>query len=172
MASISKSRISAVFSGFLKRSLIRLIAATALPVSKAIVSAIKASANSLQCSICKANPRGSLSDFRSRLPQPAFSERLLTCASLLRKTVTGGEKLIKINDHGFRECSPHACSRARSSHGCVGDVLIGQDLLDILLRFVKNSCRPAEAGRIPLPPVSTASFALMHLLVCTRRRRQ
>ncbi|AEH81575.1 conserved hypothetical protein (plasmid) [Sinorhizobium meliloti SM11] len=44
------------------------------------------------------------------------------------ETLASGEKLIKINDHRFLECSFHACSCARCTYGGVGDVLIGQDL--------------------------------------------
>lgn len=39
----------------------------------------------------------------------------------------------------------HACSCARCTYGGVGDVLIGQDLLDGLLGLIKNSCGPAES---------------------------
>ncbi|AGA09006.1 hypothetical protein C770_GR4pC0277 (plasmid) [Sinorhizobium meliloti GR4] len=61
------------------------------------------------------------------------------------ETLASGEKLLKINDRRFLECSLHACSCARCTYGGVGDVLIGQDLLDGLLGLIKNSCGPAES---------------------------
>lgn len=84
------------------------------------------------------------------LPDRRFAPAwTLDCQSLwhLRETVAGGEKLIKINDHRFLECSLHACSSARCPCAGIGDVLVGQDLLDSFLSLIKNNCGPAEAEK-------------------------
>lgn len=150
-ASITSNSSAGVISGFLKRSRIRRMAATARASSSAIVSAMKASADFASIFRSERTVAGKSKVFR----YDHCGLRLGRCSNHvviagIGQTRRNWQEVVKIRNHGVFKGSFHAGARPLCARRRILKALAAQNFFNSCFGFIQDAARPAKAEKFRL----------------------